>query len=37
MHIHAPSGNEGPMKSFLLDYIQKEQGTQQNPKSLRVI
>ena len=23
--IHAPSGNEGPMKSFLLDYIQKEQ------------
>ena len=24
--IHAPSGNEGHMKSFLLDYIQKEQG-----------
>ena len=23
--IHAPSGNEGPMKSFLLDYIKNEQ------------
>ena len=23
--IRAPSGNEGPMKSFLLDYIEKEQ------------
>ena len=36
--IHAPSGNEGPMKSFLLDYIKrnKEFG-KQNPKSLRVI
>ena len=33
---HAPSGNEGPMKSFFVDYIQKEQGIERSKPQIIV-